>query len=532
MSVVDRGSASRRIFTIAATDVRMRVARGSSAVLLVALCIFAYVLVPDLSTGRALMQVNGHRALYNSATIALATSSLCAVMLGLAGFYLTSNTVRRDADSRTGYVIASTQVRNIEYLVGKMLGSAAFLTLVVVVYMLNVMAMQLLRGEAPIEPLTYLSMFLAIEAPVVIVVAAIALMFECVKPLSGRFGDILYFFLWAILLSVPAATTVQTGGTGGAQLDVFGMGFVMNAANPQVESDFHAHPEVSIGSSRFDPNQAPWSFRGVTWTASVIGSRITSALIALPALLIAWLAFARFDPARTKSGGGAARRSVGGRVSAPLRGALRVLRPATWGGHGLVRAALGEIALTLMLRPLVVLAVAAAAIAGVVMRAATIRSALVPLIFVALVATLSELPTRDQIARVDGIRYGIPGVRAANVYAKLLAAIGLAIAFLLVPLLRIAWVAPADALSLLIGGWLFAAAGVGLGTVARTPKLFAGVALLFLYVVVSSARAPEFDFAGWNGAADNGVRAAYFLTATLFAALAVFGDWRLSRSER
>ena len=61
----DRDSALRRIGTIAGTDVRMRVARGSTVVVLVALCIFAYVLVPDLSTGRALMLVNGHRALYN-----------------------------------------------------------------------------------------------------------------------------------------------------------------------------------------------------------------------------------------------------------------------------------------------------------------------------------------------------------------------------------------------------------------------------------------------------------------------------------
>ena len=532
MSDDSLGSASRRIVTIAATDVRMRVARGSSVVVLVALCIFAYVLVPDLSTGRALMQVNGHRALYNSATIALATSSLCAVMLGLAGFYLTSNTVRRDADTRTGYVIASTQVRSVEYLVGKMLGSAAFLTLVVVVYVLNVMAMQLLRGEAPVEPLTYVAMFLAIEGPVVIVVAAVALMFECVKPLSGRIGDILYFFVWAALLSVPAATSVRSGGAGGSNYDVFGMSFVMNAANPQVEKDFHSHPEISIGSSRFDPKQAPWSFNGVTWSAPVIESRFISALIALPVLLIAWLAFARFDPARTRSGGGAARQSVRGQVTAPLRGALRVLRPAAWGGHGLVRATLGEIALTLMLRPVVVLAVLAAAIAGIALPAATLRSALIPIVFVALVATLAEIPTRDRGARVEGIRNGIPGIRASNAYAKLLAALAIAIAFLIVPLLRIAVSAPGDALSLLIGGWLFAAAGVGLGTVARTPKLFAGVALLFLYVVVSSARAPEFDFAGWNGAADNGVRAAYFLTAALFAALAVFGDWRLSRTER
>ena len=110
--MAERDSTLRRICIIAGTDVRMRIARGSTVVVLVALCIFAYVLVPDLSTGRALMQVNGHRALYNSATIALATSSLCAVMLGLAGFYLTSNTVRRDVESRPGYVIASTRVRS------------------------------------------------------------------------------------------------------------------------------------------------------------------------------------------------------------------------------------------------------------------------------------------------------------------------------------------------------------------------------------------------------------------------------------
>jgi len=529
MTVGARDTASRRILTIAGTDVRMRLARGSTVVVLVALCIFAYVLVPDLSTGRALMQVNGHRALYNSATIALATSSLCAVMLGLAGFYLTSNTVRRDVESRTGYVIASTRVRNIEYLTGKLLGSAAFLALVVVVYVLNVMAMQLLRGEAPLEPLTYLALFVAIVGPVIIVVSAIALMFECFRPLSGRIGDVLYFFLWALLLSVPAATATNESSTVGSHLDVFAMSFIINAANDQATSDFHAHPEVSIGSSRFDPTRAPWRFRGVTWSAPVIVARLTSAMLAFPALLLAWLAFARFDPARMKGGANGSRASVRGKMGAPLRRVLRVLRPASWGGPGLLRATFGEIALTLMIRPAVVLAVIAAAVAGALVPATALRSAVLPIIFVALVVTLAEIATRDRVARVDGIRNGIIGVRASSVYAKLLAAFAIALAFLLVPLLRTVIARPADALSLVIGGWLFAAAGVGLGMLSRTPKLFAGVALLFLYVVMSSAHAPEFDFAGWNGAADSGSRAAYFLTAMLFSALAVLGDWRASR---
>ena len=535
MSSAPGDSTARRVLTIAATDLRIRMARGSSAVLLVALCIFAYVVIPDLSTGRALMMVNGHRALYNSATIALATSSLCAVLLGMAGFYLISNTVRRDVETRTGFVIASTSVRNAEYLAGKWLGSIAFLSLIVFVYMINVMAMQLIRGEAPLEPLTYVIMFAAVIGPVVIVVSGIALMFECVRPLSGRVGDILYFFLWAMILSIPASTAESTKPGLGSNFDVFGMAFIINAAKDQATGDFHAHPEISIGSSRFDPALEPWRFEGVAWTAPVIAARATSALMVLPALLIAWLAFARFDPARIKGGAGGAggaRSSVRGKIAAPLRRVLDTLHPASWAGRGLVRTSLGELALTLMLRPMVFVAVVAAAIAGIFVSSSFMRSALLPATFVALIATLAEIPTRDRVARVDTIRGGIAGVRDLSIFSKLLGALGIALAFLAVPLLRLSATAPASALSLLIGAAFIAAAAVGLGTLARTPKLFAGAALLFLYVVMSTPGAAEFDFAGWNGAATNDVRGAYFVAALILSALAILGDWRIRRAER
>jgi hypothetical protein len=532
VSIVASDSASHRVLAIAAIDVRMRMARGSSVVLLVALCIFAYVIVPDLSTGRALMQVNGHRALYNSATIALATSSLCAVLLGMAGFYLISNTVRRDVDSRTGFVIASTSVKNAEYIVGKMLGSITFLSLIVFVYVINVIAMQLLRGEAPIEPLTYAAMFLAVVGPVIVVVSGLALMFECVRPLSGRVGDILYFFLWAFLLSIPASTADATKQGMGANFDVFGMAFIINAAKGQATSDFHAHPEISIGSSRFDATQAPWRFEGVAWTAPVIASRITSALMVLPALLIAWLAFPRFDPARIRGGAGGSRTSVRGRIAAPLRRLLDTLHPASWAGRGLVRMTLGEIGLTVMLRPVVFLAAVAAGIAAMLVPSSSLRTAVLPVVFVALIATLADIPTRDRVARMDVIRSGIAGVRDRSVLSKLFAALGIALAFLVVPLVRVGIAAPASALSLLIGAAFIAAAAVGFGTLARTPKLFAGVALLFLYIVMSTPGAAEFDFAGWNGAATNGVRVAYFLATIALSGLAVLGDWRTARAER
>jgi hypothetical protein len=514
----------QRVLAIARTDVRVRMARGSSVALLVALCILAYVIVPDKSTGRALMQVNGHRALYNSATIALATSTLCALLLGMLGFYLTSTTIRRDLVTRTGFVIASTPVRNAEYLAGKLLGSIAFLSLIVLVYIANVMGMQLLRGEAPIEPLPYAAIFLAAVGPAIFVVSGFALLFECVRPLSGRIGDVAYFLVWVMLISIPASTADANGVGAGSYFDAYGLAFLIGAAHDQAQRDFPgARPEVSVGSSHFDASQLPWRFEGVPWTSHVIETRITTALLIVPLFILAWMAFSRFDPARVKGAASGARGSVLGRISAPLVPILRLVNPASWAGPGLVRMALGEIALTIMLYPMVFLGAIAAGVAGMLVRAHTLRSALLPIVFVVLIAALADIPTRDRIARVDGMRSGIPRVERFSVLAKLLGALGLALTFLVVPLARLTASNPLDGISLLVGAAFLASAAVALGTLARTPKLFAGIAMLFFYVVMSSPTAAELDFAGWNGAATNGVRVAYLLAAIVLAVVAVIG---------
>ena len=79
-------------------------------------------------------------------------------------------------------------------------------------YVLNVMAMHLLRGEGPLEPFTYLLTYLLALGPAIAVVAALALMFECVPLLSGRLGDVLYFFVWSVLLALGAMG--EGGGIG------------------------------------------------------------------------------------------------------------------------------------------------------------------------------------------------------------------------------------------------------------------------------------------------------------------------------
>ncbi|HXH41657.1 MAG TPA: hypothetical protein VNN08_23740, partial [Thermoanaerobaculia bacterium] len=134
------GGSVGRISAIVRADFLIRFRRLSTVIVFLLLSGFAYLWVPDPRSGMTLMQINGARVLYNSAAIGMGTSMLATIFVGLFGFYVISNAVRRDIDSRCGYVIASTTMRTSEYIFGKFLGNVVFLTTFVAGYMLASMA--------------------------------------------------------------------------------------------------------------------------------------------------------------------------------------------------------------------------------------------------------------------------------------------------------------------------------------------------------------------------------------------------------
>ena len=101
-----------RIAAIVRADFLVRFRRVSTVIVFLLLSAFAYVWVPDPSTGRTLIQINGQRAIYNSGAIGLGTASLGMIFVGLFGFYVISNAIRRDVVSRCGLVVASTPMRS------------------------------------------------------------------------------------------------------------------------------------------------------------------------------------------------------------------------------------------------------------------------------------------------------------------------------------------------------------------------------------------------------------------------------------
>jgi hypothetical protein len=492
------------------------VRRPASIAVFLALCAFAYMVVPPLSSGRTLMQVDGHRAFLSSATIALATAGFDAILLGMIGFYLVSNTIRRDLLTCTGYVIAGMPVSNAEYLTGKFLGNAAFLSLVGLGSMLNVMVMHLLRAEGPLQPLVYVTTYLAILGPTVFVVSAFALLFESVRPLSGRVGDVLYFFVWIFLVAIAGTGEFELGISWHNYVDPFGMLFMIQSVG------IGRGHGLEIGGSPFDPRNAPWSYPGIPWSVAVVWPRFVSALLAIPILAVAWLFFARFDPAKVKGEARHARRDILGQLDRLLKPVTRLLlRGLQPGGSGVIRIARSELTLTFMLSPISLALAIAFAVWGTLAPLASVRSAVLPAAFFAMIIAIADIATRDDAAGMTALLYSMPKVKPWYVGVKFLAAAGAALAFTFVPLVRVAIAQPSSALSLITGILFVAALAVSLGILTGSSKTFAAIFLLFMYLALSAKGSPGFDFAGWGGVATNEVRFAYMgITALLLAVAA------------
>src|SRR5256714_11204388 len=251
-----------RVGAIVGDGFRIRFRRASTVIVFLLLSAFAYVWIPAPSTGRTLIQINEQRAIYNSGAIGMGTASLGMIFVGLFGFYVISNAIRRDVTTRCGVIAASTPMRSGEYLIGKFLGNLAFLATFLIGFMLSSMAMVLVRGEARIEPLVFIEQYLLLTPPAIVFVSAIAVLFESIRWLSGKFGDVVYFFLWCAVFGLVVASETTHGAINWARcFDFTGFGFMIS----QMQQTLQTH-SVSIGASNFDPPNPPILFPGLTMT--------------------------------------------------------------------------------------------------------------------------------------------------------------------------------------------------------------------------------------------------------------------------
>ena len=518
----------RRIVAIVRADFLLRFRRVSTLIVFLLLSAFAYLWIPDPSTGRTLIQINEHRAIYNSGAIGMGTASIGMMFVGLFGYYVISNAIRRDIVSRCGVIAASTPMRTGEYLLGKFVGNLAFLTTFLGGFMLSSMAMLLVRGEAPLEPLVFVRQYLLLTPAAIIFVSAVAVLFESIRFLSGKIGDVFYFFFFISFMGMAIGDQVSGGQMNWARcFDFSGFGFMIDQMTRTLNTE-----SLAIGASQFDPAKEPVLFPGLSMPPEWIAPRIISMLLPLAFLPLAGLFFHRFDPVRTRRVLEKSNRNWIGKfqsVFKPLsRRAVSMLMRLTRGGS-LPAATVTDAAMTLTLFPLVLLvfvAVTVATVAGVPSRD------LLPIAFAAVAIALSDIVTRDSRAGTTAILYGAPRLRERFVLWKFGSALVLATMLLVAPIARSAAAGFASVGAMLVGMVFVAALATALGVISGNPKTFIVIFLSFWYVVVNDKGAtPMFDFAGFYGGSSAATVSLYAaISAICVVAALIAHRYRLRRA--
>ncbi len=398
-------------------------------------------------------------------------------------------------------------------------------------YVLNVMAMHLLRGEGPLEPVTYFVTYLLALGPAILVVSALAISFECIPVLSGRVGDVLYFFIWMVLLAVGAMGA--QGGGAGSFLDVMGLGFILGQVHSVTGSE-----HLAIGMTPFNPAVAPWVLppMSLSLRRAPAAPRHRAARGADPARGRSSFSIGSTPPACAAR---ARRQADTSSAGSPL-----LLKPLTrlvsGAGERLVavapaplRAIVAETVMTLCQSPLLLLAWLGVLVATLV--APEIK-------------LLHLLPARHRgdpghrarrpLDARPGRRHTAAALQHAHREARTTPGSSWAprhcwrLLFCVPPAIRIAFSSPGSALSLVIAAGFMAALATALGLLTRTPKAFMGVFLLFVYLVLNGAQVPALDFAGWNGVATSTTRVGYLVATLVLAALAAAKHrWDMTRES-
>jgi len=509
-----------QVYVLAANEVRLRLRRLSTLVALLAVVAVSWAMITDTGSGRALMVLKDARVLYTSSALAMGSATMASLLFSLAGFYLARGRTGEDLRSGIGGVIGASAAGNSLLVASRWLGALAFLVLLLGGFMLTTFACHLLRGDGPLQPLVYLQTYVLMLLPMAMFAASCAVLCDSWSPLMGKAGDLLYFVLWMAQLSIGAA--VEKGGADPllALGDFTGMSAALASLRGHADT-----AALGIGMMPFQAALAPVELPQWMWSAGAVRERLLSGLLALLPLLPAVLLFHRFSPDRVKAGKARRRRSPLAVLDGWLRPLARAVQPLLRLAArlpGLPGQVLAEACLVLAGAPSAI-AMLGACLAGGLLLPASVLPGLLAGAVAYWGILCSDCSTRDATCGCAALGAAVPGGEGRRFLRQWGAALLLGTLFVAPVLLRWSVAEPVRAGAALAGLVALAGCAALFGQLSRTPRLFLGLFLFGLYVMVNAKGMPMLDVVGFHG--DATARSALAFFAAGLAALAAGIGW-------
>jgi len=233
----------------------------------------------------------------NSPWVGALMTATVSLFLGWFGFYLVKGSVSRDYETGVGQIMATTPLSRPLYALGKWLSNFAVLGIMILILMVAGILMNLLVGKSTLDLWALVAPLLLISLPFMAIVAALAVLFETIGWLRGGLGNIVYFFMFIVLLipNIESPVYLPLLDYAGFRLLSDSMIGAAKAAYPESKGGFN----FTFGESITNPHI--FRYEGIAWTSDVILPRLFLLLVALVIVMLAAVFFDRFNPSRVIS---------------------------------------------------------------------------------------------------------------------------------------------------------------------------------------------------------------------------------------
>ncbi len=284
-------SAVRTVYHLARADFLERVRRYSFLIMLGLGAFLGY----QVAVGSVGLRLDIYRGEFNSAWVGSMMALIGSFFLGWFGFYLVKGSIARDRETGVGQIMAATPLTRPLYTFGKWASNFSVLMAMILVLAIAAIGIQFLAGEnTHLDLLALLAPFVFVTMPVMALVAGIAVLFESIGFLSGGLGNVVYFFLFFMLLPIMDKLSAINPA-----LEPLGLGLFQQSMGAAAKAAF---PEYSGGFVLGDPATTSTIFQwsGVDWTSDILLMRLALFTAAIALTLVAAIFFDRFDTARRK----------------------------------------------------------------------------------------------------------------------------------------------------------------------------------------------------------------------------------------
>ncbi|MFN0157380.1 MAG: hypothetical protein ACKVRP_04825 [Bacteroidota bacterium] len=247
-----------------------------------------------VNNGTIGVSLGKYRGEFNGAWVGAMMSIVATFFLSWFGFFLVKNSVQRDRSTGVGQIIATTPLGKLPYVAGKTLSNFAVLSVMVVILILAAILL-LLLGDArsDFNLWQFVAPFLLLTIPSLAVVAAVAVLFECIAFLRGGMGNVVFFFGWMSILVSGMETRSDV-------LDISGLLTVSESMKEAANAAFADYGDGFVLGSSGHPVEGTFLWNGIAWTGDLLLRRLGWVGVACCVVGLASLVFTRFDPSREK----------------------------------------------------------------------------------------------------------------------------------------------------------------------------------------------------------------------------------------